>query len=302
MNASILKPLKMAVALALLVPGFAQAMDLGEAKQQLHPMVQNMAQRDRNQAQETLVELANHGVPVDQALAIVRAAIAQGFKGQELASLAQQVRRVPAVPSGSGQGMGSRADRAGTGTGTSDTARTGSGTGTGSDLARSGTGTGTSNTGLTGTGTGTGSQAARAGAGMGSGEAVGTVVLKAIEHKHAAKEVDMAVEAAGQAIEKGVSPGRAAEVVTLAIDKGVRGKELAVVAAEYTRSVQKGLSHDEAMQRASTRAEQAQRRGPDRGTPGGLDGHRGMGGGFGAGAGGIPGGAGAGMGSGTGGR
>lgn len=278
MNASILKPLEIAVALALLVPGFAQAMDLGEARQQLHPMIQNMAQRDRNQAQETLVELANHGVPVGQALGIVRAAIAHGFKGQELASLAQQVRRVPAVPSGSGQGMGSRAERTGTGTGSSDTARTGSGTGTG-----------------------TGSQAARAG--MGSGEAVGNVVLKAIEHKHAAKEVNMAVEAAGQAIEKGVSPGRAAEVVTLAIDKGVRGKELAAVAAEYTRSVQKGVSHEDAMQRASTRAEQAQGRGLDRGAPGGLDGgHRGMGGGFGAGAGGVPGGAGAGMGSGTGGR
>lgn len=273
MNASILKPLKMAVVLALLAPAFSQAMDLGEAKQQLHPMIQNMAQRDRDRAQETLVELANHGVPVDQALAIVRAAIVHGFKGQELASLAQQVRRVPAMPSGSGQGMGG-------------------------DLARSGTGTGTSNTGLTGTGTGTGSQAARAG--MGSGEAVGDVVLKAIEHKHASREVNMAVEAVGQAIEKGASPGRAAEVLTLAIDKGVRGKELAVVAAEYTRSVQKGLSHDEAMQRASTRAEQAQRRGPDRGAPGGPDGHRGMGGGLGAG--GVPGGAGPGMGSGTGGR
>lgn len=298
MNVGILKPLKMAVVVSLLAPGFAQAMDLGEAKQQLHPMIQNMAQRDRDRAQETLVELADHGVPVEQALAVVRAAIAHGFEGQDLASLAQQARRVPAVPSGSGEGIGSRAERAGTGTGASDTARTGSGTGTGSDLARSGTGTGTSNTGLTGTGTGRGSQTARAG--MGSGEAVGDVVLKAIEHKHAAKEVNMAVEAVGQAIEKGASPGRAAEVVTLAIDKGVRGKELAVVAAEYTRSVQKGLSHDEAMQRASTRVEQAQRRGSDRGAPDGLDGHRGMGGGFGVG--GVPGGAGAGMGSGTGGR
>lgn len=272
MNSSTLKSLKLAAILALGVPGFAQALELGEAKQQLNALVQNMTQRDRDQAQETLVQLVNHAVPVEQALAIVREAAARGFKGQEMASLAQQVRRVPSVPSGSGEGIGSRAQRSGTGTGTSDTARTGSGAGTGSDLARSGTGTGTSNTGLTGTGTGTGSQAARAG--MGSGEAVGEVVLNAIEHKHASKEVNMAVEAVGQIIENGASPGRAAEVVTLAINKGARGKELTTVAAEYTRSVQKGMSHDKAMQRASTHGmEQTQRLDLDRGAP---DGHRGM--------------------------
>lgn len=304
-NASnLLKIGSVCLMLTVTAPSLAQAMDLNEAKRQLSAGVQDLSQRDRNQAQEALIELVNYGVPVEQALAIVRQGVAHGFKGRELVSLSQKVRSVPLVPSGSIEGMGSRAERAGTGTGTSDTARTGTGTGTGSDLARSGTGTGTSNTtGLTGTGTGTGSQADRSGtgtgssdtartgtgtgtgsdasrsgtgtgtsntsltgtgtgtgsqaarAGMGSGEAVGDVVLKAIEHKHASKEVNMAVEAVGQAIEKGVSPGRAAEVVALAIEKGVRGKNLGSIARTYADDARRGIPHDKALQRASVQME-----------------------------------------------
>lgn len=177
-------------------------------------------------------DLHAQGIPSEYASRIIKTAIRSDLRGNDLASIVTSLgKAVKAHPAGTGEGTG-----AGAGTGT------GEGTGTGAGM-----------------GSPTG--------GSGTGEAMGRLALKTLEHKYPSREVSQALETAGELIKDGVQPAEAERLLSRAVDQGRRGKEFSALAEDYSKELRQGGSPDQAFERTAQRPERASsRRAGERGT------------------------------------
>lgn len=87
----------------------ALAMDATDAKQQLQTGTEKLKRGERDSAQRTLDSLVKSGVPVEQALAVVRSAIAHDYKSKDFDRVAKSMERIPASSAKRGaQDVGAR--------------------------------------------------------------------------------------------------------------------------------------------------------------------------------------------------